>query len=50
MELIAYIRPEAKFASLEALIAQIGADAQKARDILAVTPGTPALDGFPPHC
>ena len=27
VELIAYIRPEAKFASLDALIAQIGADA-----------------------
>lgn len=50
MELIAYIRPEAKFASLEALIAQIGADARKAREILAVTPQTPTLDGLPPHC
>jgi len=50
VELIAYIRPEAKFASLEALIAQIGADARKAREILAVTPQTPALDGLPPHC
>jgi riboflavin kinase/FMN adenylyltransferase len=50
VELIAYIRPEAKFADLDALIAQIGVDAQSARKILAVTPGTPALDGFPPHC
>jgi riboflavin kinase/FMN adenylyltransferase len=50
VELIAYIRPEAKFASLDALIAQIGADALTAREILARTPGTPALDGFPPHC
>lgn len=50
VELIAYIRPEAKFASLEALIAQIGADARKAREILAVTPQTPTLDGLPPHC
>lgn len=50
VELIAYIRPEAKFASLEALIAQIGADARKAREILAVTPRTPTLDGLPPHC
>ena len=28
----------------------IGADAQTARKILALTPQTPALDGFPPHC
>jgi riboflavin kinase/FMN adenylyltransferase len=50
VELIAYLRPEAKFASLDALIAQIGADAATARKILAHTPGVPALDGFPPHC
>jgi riboflavin kinase / FMN adenylyltransferase len=50
VELIAYIRPEAKFASLDALVAQIGADAATARKILAHTPATPALDGFPPHC
>ena len=50
VELIAYIRPEAKFASLAELIAQIGADAATARKILAQTPQTPALDGFPPHC
>ena len=50
VELIAYIRPEAKFASLAALIAQIGTDAAKARKILAHTPQSPALDGFPPHC
>jgi riboflavin kinase/FMN adenylyltransferase len=50
VELIAYIRPEAKFASLDALIAQIGADAGAARKILANTPGAPALDGFPSHC
>ena len=37
VELIAYIRPEAKFPSLDALIAQIGADAAKAREILAKT-------------
>lgn len=37
VELIGYIRPEAKFDSLEALIAQIGVDARKARKILAQT-------------
>jgi riboflavin kinase/FMN adenylyltransferase len=41
VELLAYLRPEAKFANLDALIAQIGADAQKARQILAVTPQIP---------
>jgi riboflavin kinase / FMN adenylyltransferase len=41
VELIAYLRPEAKFENLEALIAQIAADAQKARKILAVTPQAP---------
>ena len=35
VELIRYIRPEAKFPSLPDLIAQIGADAAKAREILA---------------
>jgi riboflavin kinase / FMN adenylyltransferase len=38
VELIRYIRPEAKFPSLDALIAQIAADAAKAREILAKTP------------
>jgi len=38
VELIQYIRPEAKFPSLADLIAQIGADAAKARAILAQTP------------
>ena len=37
VELIAYIRPEAKFPDLNALIAQIRADAAKAREILAKT-------------
>jgi riboflavin kinase/FMN adenylyltransferase len=37
VELIQYIRPEAKFPSQEALIAQIAADAAKAREILAKT-------------
>jgi riboflavin kinase/FMN adenylyltransferase len=35
VELIQYIRPEARFSSLEALIAQIAADADTARQILA---------------
>jgi len=38
VELIRYIRPEAKFAGLSELIAQIGVDAAKAREILAKTP------------
>lgn len=38
VELIQYIRPEAKFPSLEDLIAQIRADAAKARQILAQRP------------
>jgi riboflavin kinase / FMN adenylyltransferase len=40
VELIEYLRPEAKFETLDALIAQIGADARKAREILAATPET----------
>ncbi len=38
VEMIRYIRPEAKFPSLADLIAQIGADAARARAILAGTP------------
>jgi riboflavin kinase / FMN adenylyltransferase len=38
VELVRYIRPEAKFPSLEALIAQIGTDAAKAREILGKSP------------
>jgi riboflavin kinase/FMN adenylyltransferase len=38
VELIGYIRPEAKFPSLDALVAQIAADARQAREILARTP------------
>ncbi|HVW73823.1 MAG TPA: bifunctional riboflavin kinase/FAD synthetase [Rhizomicrobium sp.] len=38
VELIRYIRPEAKFDSLPALVAQIAADAAKAREILAKSP------------
>ena len=37
VELTRYIRPEAKFANLAALIAQIATDAAKAREILAKT-------------
>ncbi|HUE65794.1 MAG TPA: bifunctional riboflavin kinase/FAD synthetase [Rhizomicrobium sp.] len=37
VELIRYIRPEAKFPDLAALIAQIGGDAARAREILAKT-------------
>jgi riboflavin kinase / FMN adenylyltransferase len=37
VELIRYIRPEAKFPDLAALVAQIGADAARAREILAKT-------------
>ncbi len=50
VELVAFLRTEAKFPSLDALIAQIGADAKQARKILAGTKGVPKLDGFPPHC
>jgi len=38
VELVAYIRPEAKFDGLPALVAQIGRDAAQARQILAATP------------
>jgi riboflavin kinase / FMN adenylyltransferase len=38
VELLRYIRPEAKFPDLAALIAQIGADAATAREILAKSP------------
>ena len=48
VELIRYIRPEAKFAGLDALIAQIGADAAKAREILAKTPGAPSWTAWAP--
>jgi riboflavin kinase/FMN adenylyltransferase len=41
VELIAYIRPEAKFDGLDALIAQIARDAAQAREILGKT-GAPA--------
>jgi riboflavin kinase/FMN adenylyltransferase len=35
VELVAYLRPEAKFDSLDALIAQMSADSEKARQLLA---------------
>jgi riboflavin kinase/FMN adenylyltransferase len=35
VELVEYIRPEAKFTGLEALVAQIKLDANRAREILA---------------
>ena len=38
VELVRYIRPEAKFDGLPALVAQIALDAAKAREILAKTP------------
>ena len=44
VELISYIRPEAKFEGLPALIAQIGRDAAKAREILKETGAPPKLD------
>jgi len=44
VELVSWLRPEAKFPDLAALIAQIGQDAARARAILAATPQAPALD------
>jgi riboflavin kinase/FMN adenylyltransferase len=44
VELISYIRPEAKFDGLDALIAQIARDATQAREILAETGAPPMLD------
>ena len=41
VELVSYIRPEAKFDGLPALIAQIAQDAGKARAILASAPKKP---------
>ncbi len=37
VELVAWLRPEVKFSGLEALVAQIAADAAQARHILAAT-------------
>jgi riboflavin kinase/FMN adenylyltransferase len=44
VELIAWLRPEAKFEGRDALIAQIRQDAAKARQILAAAPRRPVLD------
>jgi riboflavin kinase/FMN adenylyltransferase len=44
VELISYLRPEAKFDGLPALITQIGRDAGKAREILKDTGAPPMLD------
>jgi len=38
VQLIAYLRPEAKFDGLDALVAQMDADCDRARQILAATP------------
>ena len=45
VELVDYVRPEASFSGLPALIAQIAEDCQTARQILARTPRLPALNG-----
>jgi riboflavin kinase/FMN adenylyltransferase len=45
VELVDYIRPEASFSGLPALIAQIAEDCQVARRILARTPRLPTLNG-----
>jgi riboflavin kinase / FMN adenylyltransferase len=44
VELIAYLRGEGTFEGVEALKAQIAADCDAARRILAVTPRVPALE------
>ena len=41
VDLVHYIRPEAKFDTLEALIAQIEADCAEAKRVLAATPANP---------
>ena len=43
VSLVDFIRPERKFAGIDALKAQIAEDAARARDILASTPETPTL-------
>jgi len=40
---IAHLRPEQKFAGLDALKAQIARDAEAARDILARSPARPPI-------
>ena len=41
VELISYLRPEAKFPDVAALVAQIGEDARQARAVLAKRPERP---------
>jgi hypothetical protein len=38
VELVSFIRPERKFDSIQALIAQIGADAETAKGLLDIIP------------
>ncbi len=45
VELISWIRPEVKFDGVPALVAQMGKDCARAREILAQAPKTPKLDG-----
>jgi riboflavin kinase/FMN adenylyltransferase len=50
VELVAYLRPEAKFDSLEALKDQITLDMKAARAALAAAgPDAPALDALTPR-
>jgi riboflavin kinase/FMN adenylyltransferase len=44
VDLVEHLRPEQKFSGLEALVTQIGLDAQRAREILAAEP-KPAYQG-----
>jgi riboflavin kinase/FMN adenylyltransferase len=50
VELVAYLRGERKFDGLEALKAQIAADSEAARVLLAEAPAVPALDPSPLGC
>jgi riboflavin kinase/FMN adenylyltransferase len=44
VELVAWLRPEARFETLDALIAQMGQDSAQARKVLAAAPLAPKLD------
>ena len=44
VELIRWLRPEAKFEGTDALIAQIRQDATRAREVLKEAPEQPRLD------
>jgi riboflavin kinase / FMN adenylyltransferase len=44
VELIRWLRPEAKFEGIDALIAQIRQDAERAREVLKIAPERPVLD------